>query len=163
MEINPNIRYFVFRHYTWIAISVCFVVLLYLAIGRRETDWRITTTVLGTLLSSVYFVQKQRLEELKLFTELFRDFNRRYDGMNERLNRLMGSQDGPLNANDKDCLYDYFNLCGEEYLYYRTGYIIPAAWEAWKKGMEAYRASDSRVRKGWDEELMSGCYYGLSF
>ena len=161
--MSPKIRYFVLRQYTWVALSLCILVLVYLISRRNDTDWGISTAVLGTILSSIYFVQKQRLEELKVFTELFRDFNRRYDSMNERLNHLASAQAGALDSADQDCLYDYFNLCGEEYLYYRTGYIVPVAWEAWKKGMEAYRASDSRVRKLWDEELMSGSYYGLSF
>ena len=47
-------------------------------------DWKLVVTLVGLTVSLIFFVQKQKLEELKLFKELFTEFNRRYDEMNGR-------------------------------------------------------------------------------
>ncbi len=73
-------------------------------------------TTLGAVLGFCFIVQKQKLEELRLFRDLFTDFNCRYDEMNEKLeNILTGNQieDSKL----RKTLVDYFNLCAEEYLF----------------------------------------------
>lgn len=48
-------------------------------------------------LSLIFLVQKQRLEELRLFKELFAGFNARYDRMNGQLMRIATEpDDAPL-------------------------------------------------------------------
>jgi hypothetical protein len=59
-------------------------------------------------------------------------------------------------------LFDYFNLCGEEYLFYSQGYVYPEVWKAWFNGMEFFRPNP-RIRQLWNEELKTGSYYGLQF
>jgi hypothetical protein len=51
-------------------------------------------------------------------------------------------------------------LCGEEYLYYKKGYIFPSAWKAWCNGMTFF-INNSRVLKVWESEAKSNYYYGL--
>jgi hypothetical protein len=51
--------------------------------------------------------------------------------MNEVLNGIVnGPADQSLKPEERTILNDYFNLCGEEYLYYTQGYIFPAVWKA---------------------------------
>jgi len=120
-------------------------------------------TLLGTLLTLLYFLQKQRLEEMRLFREIFAECNERYDKMNEVLNAIVaGPDDQLLRSEERTILNDYFNLCGEEYLYYAQGYIFPSVWKAWHNGM-SYFFNNPRIVKVWKEETKSDSYYGLSF
>jgi hypothetical protein len=157
-----QLRYLVLRYYTLCALVVAFGLVVYLWFDGRGFELEVVVPGFGVLLSSIYFVQKQRLEELKLFTDLFSAFNTRYDVLNDRLNALFATPARDLTRDEIDLLYDYFNLCGEEYLYYRAGYIYPPVWRAWKKGMEFFRR-DPRIKGAWDSELKSDSYYGLVF
>ena len=118
-------------------------------------------TVVGALLSLIYFVQKQKLEELRLFRELFKELNARYDEMKEKLARIVeavGTE--TLEEQDRETLIDYFNLCGEEYLYFERGYIYPVVWTAWLNGMKAIIFTP-RVLPIWQKEKQTSSYYGL--
>lgn len=52
--------------------------------GASDREGLITSTLVAPL-GFCYFAQKQKLEELRLFKELFTGFNHRYDEMNESL------------------------------------------------------------------------------
>jgi len=108
-----------------------------------------------------YFLYHQDHKDTQMFVSLFEKFNSRYDKLNEKLNALISRPIGsPLNAEDVNTLYDYFNLCAEEYLYYEAGYIDEKVWLAWLRGMN-YFASDESVRRLWQKEIESGSYYGF--
>lgn len=112
-------------------------------------------------LSFVHFVQQQKLAETSLFRELFTEFNQRYDEMNEGLNALAGRTRDQLEPDELALLYDYFNLCGEEYLFYELGYIVPDAWDSWERGMLTHIARSPAIEAVWAEERESESYYGL--
>ena len=80
--------------------------------------------------------------------------------MNDDLNKLVDKNGALLKDCEKDLLYDYFNLCAEEYMFYRRGYIPPRVWDAWKNGMRGFM-QDKRVHELWKEEKESNSYYGL--
>jgi hypothetical protein len=123
--------------------------------------WQIRTTLVGGIISCAYFVQKHKLDELQLFKELFKEFNERYDALNEELNRILLSEK-KLDNKDKDILFNYFNLCGEEYLYYKEGYILPSVWKAWRNGMRIF-FQDKKIKELWKEECKTDSYYGLTY
>ena len=148
-----------FRHYILLAAALGAAVILVAILEPNFIKFEIALTALGGIFSSVYFVQKQKLEELKLFKELFTEFNHRYDRMNERLNKIRdGAENEELTVEEINCLYDYFNLCAEEYLYYKQGYILPEVWTAWKNGMK-YFSGSRRIRQLWKKELKENSYY----
>jgi hypothetical protein len=95
---------------------------------------------------------------LNLFKELFAEFNRRHDEMNRKLEQI---RLGDANE-DIGTLVGYFNLCGEEYLFFREGYIYPEVWQAWCRGMLWYLRDDG-IRTLWDDQMTLGSYYGLTF
>ena len=103
------------------------------------------------------FVQKQKLEELRLFKELFTEFNARYDKLQDA---LRSQTDCRLSTDERRVVFEYFNLCAEEYFFYRLGYIKPAAWVAWQNGMRTYLANP-RIRQLWAEDSASDSFYGL--
>ena len=67
-----------------------------------------------------------------------------------------------LDERDRDTAIDYFNLCAEEYLFYRGDYILPDVWTSWCRGMWQYVGKDGPLRRLWLEEVTSGSYYGLT-
>ena len=84
-----------------------------------EYRWKIFASIFPALVTGFFFVQKQRLEELVLFNELFTKFNKRYGRLNEKLNEIVNdSSQAELSKDQIDTLYEYFNLCGEEYFYF---------------------------------------------
>jgi hypothetical protein len=82
--------------------------------------------------------------------------------MNEKLNAIVKKNtiSETMATGDIKNLFDYFNLCGEEYLFYRRGYIYPEVWKSWVAGMKFYY-NDPRIQNLWEEELSSESYYGL--
>lgn len=158
MRVGARIKHWFFGAYWMIAALAGAVLVVGLVFGHFEPDEVLTG--LGLLLPFIYFVQKQKLEELALFRELFTDFNSRYDKINEKLNRLLAAGSRELTPGDKETLADYFNLCGEEFLYFRRGYVLPEVWKAWLNGMLVFYGSSS-IKEYWDGELETESYYGL--
>lgn len=79
------------------------------------------------------------------------------------MNRIAFSeQKGKLSTDEENTLNDYFNLCGEEFLFYRKGYIYPEVWQAWHNGMKFYLDKDHRVKEHWEREKKAESYYGLN-
>lgn len=151
-----------YRYYIPIALMVCIPILILGFCTIPHLDWRLTITILGGIFSSIYFVQKQRLEEVQLFRGLFKEFNKRYDRLNEPLNQILQSDDKQeLTPDQINKLYDYFNLCGEEYLYYKEGYIYPEVWRAWSNGMKIF-FQNKKIGRVWEKELLTNSYYGFN-
>lgn len=83
--------------------------------------------------------------------------------MNEKLNEIIdASSSDKLTADEIKTLFDYFNLCGEEYLFFKRGYIDPVAWRAWHNGMRFFY-KNPRINAVWLRELEANSYYGLRF
>lgn len=82
----------------------------------------------------------------KFFKDLFKEFNSRFNTMNESLNAVRDGKDshsidGKLQTKEAIIL-DYLNLCSEEYLWYSKGRIDYKVWENWRKGMNYYLIDD---------------------
>ena len=150
---------FVFRAFPLLAV-LGLVAGILIFFGLKLPD-RVTLT--GALIAGVlgfcYFIQQQRLAETHLFKELFTEFNQRYDQMNDELTSIATAYAATLEQ--KQRIVDYLNLCAEEYLFYREGYILPHVWQAWCRGMLQYVDNES-FRTVWQSELESGSFYGLS-
>lgn len=109
-----------------------------------------------------YFALTNHLKEISIFKDLFERFNHDYDDLNEKLNEIKDQPDNKkLLAQETATLFSYFNLCGEEYLYFKKGMIYPEVWCAWLNGMRIFYKSE-RIQRLWIEELDSDSYYGLS-
>jgi hypothetical protein len=156
-----QMKHFVFRQYGWITIVLVALGVFVVSFTRPERFLEVLLTWIGGTFSFVFFVQRQALEELRLSKELFTELNRRYDNLNEALNRIAARDPAEeLESHERDKLNDYFNLCAEEYLFYRQGYIYPEVWEAWLNGMKIFYRQE-RIGRYWRSELKSESYYGL--
>lgn len=155
-------KFWFLKNYWWIFTAVT-VLIVFIYFFNSSMKFSTLVTSFGTVLSIVYFLQKQRLEETKLFRDIFSECNVRYETMNDALNAILKDNDNTeLSPVEREVLNGYFNLCGEEHLYYTQGYIFPEVWENWKNGMKIF-LDNPRIKSAWDEELKSESYYDLSF
>jgi hypothetical protein len=162
-DMKIKLKFWLFRNYWWVLTFAFIGLSTGIVLVQSSVDFKLLATVIGTFLSLLYFLQKQRLEETKLFREIFSDCNKRYDVMNDRLNAIVDDRDSEtLSPEARATLNDYFNLCGEEYLYYTQGYIFPSVWLAWYNGMKFF-INNPRINAVWAEEKKSESYYGLTF
>jgi hypothetical protein len=152
---------FWFHKYYWILVCLGFVGLILWIVLIRPIDSVMAGAIITGLLSFTFFIQKQKLEELKLFSELFSKFNEDYDDLNSKLNEIFDKGSEPLDTKDKQILYDYFNLCAEEYFYFSKGYIPIEVWKAWNNGMKYYYQNKA-IKELWIEDLKQNSYYGFS-
>lgn len=161
--MNVKLKWFIHKYYFESAIFFLLLAMvlapIFYLIG---VDWKILLTVIGGLSSFFFFIQKQELDEAKFINELLINFNQRYDAMNEKLNAIVKANKNSQDFENHEIftLYDYFNLCGEEYLFYLRGYIYPEVWRSWVAGMKSYY-TDPRIQRLWEEELTSESYYSL--
>lgn len=158
MPTSIRVKFWFFEHYWWLLCLAHFGVVTMLLILREPLPT--IATVVGVLLSISYFLQKQKLEETRLFRELFKECNARYDALNDRLAEISEMGDAELSGDDRQTVVDYLNLCGEEYLYFKLGYIEPSVWQAWSNGMKAVVASPP-IERVWRIEKKTGSYYDL--
>lgn len=154
------VKFWFFRNYWWVIIIGLLVIVPILAYSEKYLS--IILTSIGVLLGLFHFIQKQKLDEMRLCHELFKDFNARYNELNDEL--MIITKEGLIKNPDADCsiIIDYFNLCGEEYFYYSRGYIDPVVWKAWRKGMMEY-LENPEIKRIWNNEKHKESYYGLSF
>ena len=127
---------------------------------KSVDDWKILLPFVGGAISLIYIIEKQQLDEALLFKQLFYDFNKRYDDLNEELKKIKDDSNIELTETEKFLLSDYFNLCGEEYLFYKNGYIYPEVWESWVNGMRIFLKIE-KIKVEWMNEFKTNSYYGL--
>lgn len=116
---------------------------------------------IGVAAAFTHFLYSQHHQDTQTFVSLFEKFNARYDKLNEKLNSIVTSPIGSqLDPGQRATLYDYFNLCAEEHMFYETGYIDERVWQAWLRGMKQF-AKDDSVRRLWEQEIATGSYYNF--
>lgn len=141
-----------------IATFICFYILL----PEHSQSPQLLLSILGSIAAFFHFLYSQHNTNTERFIVLFNDFNSRYDKLNDDLNRIAkDSEDSELSAKDIQILYDYFNLCAEEYLFFKAGYIDKNVWEAWSAGIKYFLCSP-RIASIWKEEIERGSYYKFS-
>ena len=64
-------------------------------------------------------------------------------------------------ADTNKILDDYFNLCAEEYLFYRESRILNLVWGAWCRGMKEH-LSDNVINEYCEKAQRENSYYGLT-
>jgi hypothetical protein len=153
-------RHYVFKHYWWIALLAGGAIsCAAYKLGGEDRVGLIGTVIVGTL-GFCYFVQRQKLAETELFYNLFTGFNKRYNDLNGALAEI-SDQQVSLTSAQRQTVVDYFNLCAEEYLFFKQGYIHKDAWRSWCRGMSWYLRRHP-FKDIWAEEVKTESFYGLS-
>lgn len=152
-------------HDHYVALGVLFFLMCVITASVLYSvgaNWQVFLSVFGGLFTFIFFVQKHQLDEAKFVNELIIKFNQRYDALNNDLNDLfqLNKSISEFSSSDRNLLFDYFNLCGEEYLFFKKGYIYPEVWESWVAGMKQFH-EQAGIQEFWETELRLGSYYKL--
>lgn len=92
--------------------------------------------ICGGLVSLYFGISKVNLENDQLFKELFEKFNSRYDErLNNLINELSNDSTKELDKDERNLIIDYFNLCAEEYFWYKRNRLYSDVWIAWKSAI----------------------------
>lgn len=134
-----------------------------------DNNIEILTAILAIGISISFGIRQYKIENDKIFKELFIAFNEKYDA---KFNNVLNEIDRKTKENDSYSLaknelnepaliIDYLNLCAEEYLWYRKGRINKIVWDAWEAGMIYYMNIDPIRSLILSEKKQADSYYGL--
>lgn len=111
----------------------------------------------GVVVTVIFQRSAERLSKDRMMKELFTEFNQRYDQLNDHLmflekkNLTLLELDENLKCKAK--VIDFFNLCAEEFYWYKKGRIDPKVWRAWSSGMNYWVNEVDAIRDLWLREL----------
>lgn len=123
-------------------------------ITKSNIDYKLIGIFIGYLVFYLNFRNNSFRNLFKIISE----FNRRYDSINNDIYELNESNI------DKTKIFDYFNLCSEEYYFYSHGMIPHDVWMNWKVGMSEY-FNKEHVKSVAEEEFLNKddqSYYGFN-
>ncbi|MBZ1327004.1 hypothetical protein G9H60_09400 [Aquirufa sp. 15D-MOB] len=126
----------------------------------------ISITIIALAISVSIGLRQYKIENDKIFKELFVMYNDKYDEkFNNHLNHIVyQSQNNPeyrLSEMEQSIVIDYLNICAEEYLWYTKGRIDPTVWKSWESGMKFYLEKKTIKEFIVSESSQKESYYGL--
>jgi hypothetical protein len=159
--MRTHFRLGIRSRYPWIFVALASLAnaLVYFFAQTKALELYLPVTV--GIAGFTHFLYIQHHKNTQLFVNLFKEFNERYDHLNEQLNAIVENNSEELTVANIKVLFDYFNLCAEEYLFYKSGYIDKDVWRSWLAGMK-YFAHKAAVRNLWESETKENSYYGFS-
>jgi len=154
------------KNYDFIWINLLTLVLGIIAFYSFDKKFEVFYAILATGISISIGYRHYKIENYKLFKELFTEFNEKYDTkFNNELskihNQYMVNPNYQLTENDNQLVIDYINLCAEEYLWYTKGRIDESVWKNWENGMKFYLNIEPIKKCFINEESQKDSYYGL--
>lgn len=151
-SLLDNIEIFILNSFG-LALGLC----VYFLFDKNK---EILFVLAGTGISLSFGVLKYKIENDKIFLELFNKFNEKYDiDFNGELSKIINKD--TIEEVDRFKIIDYMNLCAEEYLWYTKGRIDKKVWYSWKEGILFYFNSKN-INPIVNEELnQKKSYYGL--
>lgn len=121
----------------------------------------ISTIILGSVgvaLTLYYSHHSKQIARDAMMKELFTDFNRRYDELNDDLQFIHDHyrtteelQKAENYTHLKNRIIDFFNICAEEYFWYQKGRIDKNVWMSWNAGMKFWYRVPA-IKDLWIEE-----------
>lgn len=143
-------------------------------INNLQINWELITNVLGVLVTfflgvavlistNKYNKNQSDIASHQLQKELFAEYNKRYDVLNGYLEKITKHESMEYLMNDhpleysflRNKLNDYFNLCAEEYYWFKNGRIDEDLWKSWEVGMNAWYDNHPIIQEAWKEEYKS--------
>lgn len=122
-----------------ISINLVFLIISILSHLFFNQKPEVIGVIMATGISISFGIRQYKIENDKIFKELFTEFNSKYD---IKYNNILNKIDREINNNlsisiseNRDLIIDYLNFCSEEYLWYKKGRIPPIVWNSWKEGM----------------------------
>jgi hypothetical protein len=161
--MEPKARPLRDRRITWLAsiAGAVLILVVYLIVPPAHQNSSVLLTVVGGVGALAFYLHRRHAEDARLVKELLADFNERYDKLGSDL-QFAVCRHGDFEKETELKFVRYFNLCAEEWLFWRAGYIYDPVWQAWQNGMRQY-SKDRRVMSLWDAEAKTDSYYGFDF
>jgi len=156
------------QHYEIMMAAFAFAIVIFIYV-RTDFNNNLFLGALGIIATFYFGVLKYKIENDRVFQELFTSFNDRYNSdFTKLINSLRGHPDKILEVHneksDESLIIEYFNLCAEEYLWYSKNRIPKSIWGAWKAGIKE-NLEIKQVREVYDKETKTErgrkSYYGL--
>jgi hypothetical protein len=161
--MEPKARPLRDRRIIWLAsiAGAVLILVVYLIVPPAHQNSSVLLTVVGGVGALAFYLHRRHAQEARLVKELLADFNERYDKLGTDL-QFAVCRNGDFEKETELKFVRYFNLCAEEWLFWRAGYIYDPVWQAWQNGMRQY-SKDKRVMSLWDAEAKTNSYYGFDF
>lgn len=147
MENKTKARDLLFEWYWLAPVFIILGLIISQVMGcLNEDNERMWLAFVAAGLGWTYFFQKQKLEEDKLFLELFENYNKRFSELSKGLNSLDDTLD--CSENLTPVVHEYFDLCIEQYQLYERGRIPKDIWLYWVVGMN-HLLKKPPIRQYW--------------
>ena len=137
------------------------ILIVYLIVPPDHRSASVLLTLVGGLGAFAFYFHRRHADDARLVKELLTEFNDRYDKLGGELQFAI-SHRGDFEMETQLRFVRYFNLCAEEWLFWKSGYIYEPVWKAWENGMKQY-GRDPRVVVLWRKEEATDSYYGFKF
>lgn len=147
-----------------INISAIIISLAIYFINGQKPELALSIIAAGISIS--FGIRQYKIENDKMFKELFSAFNQKYDEkFNDYLNdidsKVQQQEAYVLTATERKIIVDYLNLCAEEFLWYKKKRIDEAVWLSWENGMLYYLKIKPIKDIVESEKKQKDSYYGL--
>lgn len=155
------------RHYRDVFIinisAIIIGLTVYYIIGQKP---ELPISIIAAGISISFGIRQYRIENDKIFKELFIAFNQKYDekfnnGLNAIDIKTQLQEAYVLTDAEKNLVVDYLNLCAEEYLWYKKQRIDKSVWLSWENGMSYYLKIKPIKEIVETEKKQKDSYYGL--
>jgi hypothetical protein len=147
--------------WAWCLVASAIVILLDVIVPSPYRSASVLLAIVGSFWALAFYFHWRRANDARFVKELLTEFNDRYDKMGTELQFAI-SRRGDFEKETELRFVRYFNLCAEEWLFWKAGYIYDEVWRAWQNGMKQY-GRDPRVMALWKREEASDSYYGFRF
>lgn len=136
-------------------------------IENFATIFAATIGALGTVMAGLiiymfsrkYQENTKAIENDRMMKELFTEFNNRYDKLNgpiDEITKISLNDWNELKKKKRNAylhnIYDFFNLCAEEFYWYNKKRVEKKVWKSWSSGMNKIYNSSEVIQMIWDEE-----------
>lgn len=114
----------------------------------------ILVSIFGVIISLLSF-QKSRFE-------VFNEFNKKYDELNEDLNLIRSNKEPKQGKIKEEVINDYLILCSEEFHWRWRFQISYKVWKNWRNGIEYFFQNENfheTIRTEYNKSKNS--YYGF--
>ena len=147
--------------WTWCVVASAIVIVLYIIVPSPYRSASVLLSIVGTFWALAFYFHRRHADAARFVKELLTEFNDRYDKLGSDLQFAIWRR-GDFEMETELKFIRYFNLCAEEWLFWKAGYIYEEVWRAWENGMKQY-GRDPRVIALWKKEEATDSYYGFRF
>lgn len=154
------------RNIDIILINVLTLVVILFLYYNVNIAKEILAAIFGIGISLSLGTLQYKIENDKVFNQLFKEFNNKYDmKFNDKLNEIDNlyntNNDYIIRNEDIPLIIDYLNFCSEEYLWYTKGRIPKNVWKSWENGMLYFLNLEPINKIIQTQKNQKHSYYGL--